>query len=591
MTRHLPLIKRDSLALLLFLAPVLAVVWPVVGDPGGTILGGNFVYGHLWTWDLITSRGIQLTTGATNYPDGGSMTLIGWSFILSVLVLRALGFGVVAAANLVVVLHLLLGCYLAYRLILHLSRHFSAAVVGGLGYGLCPFVLSLLWNGQYPKLVHGLLPLLILLLVRLADGRRWPVVALAPTLALLLASSPYQGIFGALVALLGGGWILAARNRYLTRRAALLRLTLAAALSVAAAAPFVHYWSVSGGTRGDQLLVPAGTGMDMTAMADFRASSWGWFDPRQTGQPSDNPYQWDVLHVHYLGYSGLVLAVLGFVLWLRRRREEGPALGPLFFMALGGVFTIVAYGPYWELGSLRVPLPMQWLWDAVPASRTFYATYRAAVVVSLAVAVLASLGLARVAARLGPWWGHGLCTAAGLAILAEALLVSPAPFPIKTCQVQVARVYRDLARTGDCGAVLVVPYQVHDESLIMEVHHFYQAVHRHPLVHGDLRTPLRRMGEFHNRLYEAVTGHAPPPGRRARPTEVRLHFRYVLLHEHLIRNRQRLPAVRAFLDSATRLLRAYPQEGIRLYETIPLVAGEGAPKYPRSEGLPGGRCL
>ena len=594
------LLLRDALALLLFLAPVLVVVWPVLGDPGGTVLGGSFVYGHLWSWELVSSHGIELSTRTINYPEGGVMTLIGWSFIGPLLALRALGFGVVAAANLLAALHLLAGCYLAYRLALRLTDRFAAAVVGGLGYGLCPLVLSLVWNGQYPKLVHGLLPLVILLLVRLADGKRWPLLALPPTLALLLASSPYLGIFGAVVALLAGIWLLARGRADVPRPRLAVLLAAAGALSLLAATPFFLYWgNSSGATGGEQLLAPAGTGMDITAMSDFRATLGGWFDPRPVGRPSLDPFQWDVVHVHYLGWVGLILALAGLVLVLRGRpktdrepgRQAGAAgLGAGFFLALGVVFVGVAQGPYAELGSLRIPLPMQWIWDAVPQSRALYATYRAAVVVSLALAMLASMGLSRLVANVKQSTGLALCAAAGLLVLGEALLVSPAPFPIKSSAVPSSRAYQDLASSGDCGAVLVVPYGVHDESLAMEVHRFHQTFHRHPLVHGVLKTRPRAMAAFHDRLYQAVTGHAPPPRRRARPGAPRLHFRYVLLHERLIRNRERLPGVRAFLDGAARLVRHYPAEGIRLYQTRQTGPSK-KPPYPRSAALPAGQCL
>ena len=586
-------LKRDALTLLLLLAPVLAVVWPVLGDPGGTVLGGSFVYGHLWSWELVASQGIQLTTQVINYPEGGAVTLIGWSFLLPVLALRALGLGVVAAANLVLGLHLLAGAYLAYRLALRLTHgSYAASVVGGAAYGFCPLVLSLVWNGQYPKLVHGLLPLALLMLVRLADGRRWPMLALGPTLALLLASSPYLGIFGAALALMGGAWILASRRRAIPLKDAALRLGLAGLLALVAAAPFFWYWSA--GASGQQLLAPAGTGMDVTAMADFRASLAGWFDPRLAADPSAEPHVWDVHHVHYIGWVGLALAALALVVAWRRRGRQDPApgapscLGTGFFVTAGVVFFVLAHGSHLDLGSTRLPLPMQWLWDAVPASRALYATYRAAVVVSLVVAMLGTLGLAWLTVRLGRRLGAVLCAAAGLLVLGEALLVSPAPFPIKVAAAPALEVYADLARRPGCGAVLVVPYGVHDESLAMDLHRFHQIQHRHPLAHGVLKTPRRRMAAFHDRLYRAITGHDPPPLRRARPGQPRLHFRYVLLHERLIKDRQRLPGVRAFLDRAARLVKAYPDQGVRLYETIP--AGQGA-AYPRAPGLPGGRCL
>lgn len=575
-------------ALLVFVVPLLLITWPALSSPADTVIGGSFIFGHMWSWDLVT-RGILeqgsllVNTYALNYPDGGSVTLIGWSYILPLTALRAVGCPLVLAVNLLMALHLLLGCYLAFRLALRLTGAWPESVVAGLAYGFCPYVLSLLWNGQQPKLVHGLLPLVLLLVLRVVESRRvWPLVACGAVLALTLASSPYHGMFGALLALAAGLWLLATRPAG-ERRRALGRLALAALCAAVATAPYFYYWIASQSDPAHPpLLVPAGELRDVYAMHDFNASLSGWFAPQATDPPLSDPHLWNVFHVHYLGWIAVAMALLALGLRLRGRgRGVGP-LGPGFFAAAGLGFLLLAHGPTLRLGSLSVPLPLRLLWEVAPVTQAFYITYRAVLVVSLALAVLGAMGLAAALKPLGLRLRGAVCAVAGCAIMAEALLVSPAPFPLKAHRFDIPRAYHDLARRDDCGAVLQVPYEAHNDNIAFELHLFHQSVHSRPLVHGDLKTKLHQLGAFHSGLFQAVTGRASAdaPPTTSRPA---LHFRYAVLHERMV-PAGRLPAVRAFLERGLRLVRAYPGEGVRLYETR--VDGP----YPRAPGLPR-RCL
>ena len=580
-------------ALALSGAAVALVTYPVLASPMDTVLGGTFSFGHLWAWEmfvrgLLDHGSLVIASDALNYPDGGRMTLIGASHLVPLIALRAVGVPLILATNLLTLLHLVLGCFLAQRLIQRLTNAWPESMVGGLLFGLCPYTLSLVSNGQLPKLSVALVPLALLLLIKIADARRArSAVACGLTLALIMASSPYTGVFCAVLLTVGGVWLLAKAGRQ-TWRPLAARLALAAGSALLASVPFIAYYLTSGADHGQSsLLMPAGELQETFGDYAFSASATGWFNPFQGWIPREDPALWDVFHLNYLGWAGLLLAA---PLLLPGRRWSTPAgsMGPGFFLLTALLFMVFAHGPALKLGGVTVPLPLGLLWDLVPPTKTLYVTYRAVGVVALALAVLAAGGLARLTAGRSTGVRVLACCAAAGLFLAETFFLSPSPAPVKSHRVVVPEVYRDLARAPGCGALLVLPYEAHDEALSFEPHRYYQIIHGKPLVHTVLGTPVRDMGRFHTELTQIILGQPPSEATEDQQTP-RLHFQYVVLRERLIKP-ENLEMVRAFLNLALHEIKRYPADRIRLYETKRSGGLGLAPVFPRDTRLPR-RCL
>jgi hypothetical protein len=164
----------------------------------------------------------------------------------------------------------------------------------------------------------------------------------------------------------------------------------------------------------------------------------------------------------YLGCTAILLGLVG----LRSLRPAGPEkpnrqrFAAQLFVALAVVFFALSLGGWRTVGHHRVLLPFYWLHE-VPGFAGIRVPVRFGVVVDLAVAGLAVLGLARIQRWLGP----RLFYAAPVPILligAAAILERVPPFrvvPLEHVEVgeQVPKVYRWLATDTAGDRVLELP--------------------------------------------------------------------------------------------------------------------------------------
>lgn len=561
-------------ACFIFLLLVLLTTWPAVFSMDKAVVGGNFAFGHIWNWDLIVqgllSQGKLITyTLGQCYPEGGSLTSIGWSFLLPLILMRALSLGLLLSVNLLLLVHLWLGFYLAYRLGRLLTENRAASMVGAIAYGLCPYALSLIWNGQYPKLSHGFLPLLLIFLIKTVETKKiWPVAGFGLVFALLLASSPYNGIFGAMLVVGASLYFLIVRRREMLR--VLGRLASAAVASLIASAPFLYYYVAMGGAN--PLHEPSNYPQMPHVPYDLEilqnATLFGWLLPGKEAIVHQTATQWHFLHVHYLGWFVVVAALLAFVPLRPSEKTAKPALGRGFFLLTGFFFFLLALGYELRLtpdDAGGTALPLFWLFGVMPSLEfTFTVPYRAAIGVSLCVAMLAALGLARVGAR----WTirtRGLVAAAiGIGIVLETSFVSPVPYPLPVREMTTPQVYRDLAASPDGGAVLEVPNEMHEMGEGANFYYiYYQVIHRHPLVIGELPGLKYKTNFFDYLLETALLGASETEIRHADGL-VLLPFRYLVLHESFIAP-DRKERVRSLLDDTLVLEKQYPEDGVRLY--------------------------
>ncbi len=586
-------IVREIAALGIFLALILFFTWPGVLSLSDHIIGGLFTLGHLWIWDLMVSGILEkgtLTTNtlAVNYPAGSSLNIIGWSYILLILISRLLGLGLIAAANLALMLHMLVACYFTYRLAIKLTGAWASSVVGGIAYGFSPYILSLVWNGQLPKLTHGLLPIIVLLIIKIATKPKvLPSVILGFVFVLLVASSPYNGIFGVMLALATGLYLLFRSKGAIEIKRVFLRLSRGAFFAVILTIPFIMFWLFA--KKYDEqkpVLAPSQVSFQQNpSLLSNNATLAGWFVPGKVEVNRNYPLRLPVFHVHYPGLLLILFAMLAFVFnkekdghdnkekdgtdfWEYRRE----ILKPGFFLATSVLFFITAHGYYLRpsqktIISPIIRLPLYWLYEIFPDIIAFSVTYRAAVGVSLCFAMLGAMGLGRIGRRFGKTTYYLLCLAAAFGILAEVWFLSPTPFPLPVNKVSVPQVYFDIKKTGAQGPVCEVPCaNSQSGNKSNEHYYFYQIYHKNPLV--PLRfypnTPGVTILRFE--LEKIILSTQGRKGIHPKLDPVFLPFRYLVSHEWEIPH-DRIPGLREYLKDSFDLVRAYPAEGIRLYET------------------------
>jgi len=566
----------------------LLFLWPAPPYLGAVIVGGDFMYPTLWTFDLATQgileRGAPpYQTQLLNYPEGGSLTFVGWSVILVIAALRALGASVLLGANVALVLHLVLGCYLAYRLALRATGRVPESMVGGLAFGLSPYVLSLVWNGQIEKLSHGFLPAIVLTVILYATDRRaWALPALGIAFGCVFATSPYNAIFGAYLAV-ATTLLLLIRGDRAARLATLRRAVTAAAVCFACCLPYLVYRRATAAADLEPLFrpvpVPQLPGVGWPSEVMNNATLLGWFLPGKGTWALGDAFQYPVLHVHYLGWACLALAA---VAWLWRSRGGIPRWLPLAATCTAIPAWLVAHGyclvvdPSTTPVPSEISLPLYWLSKLVPGVTAFGVPYRAVVVVSLCLAVLAAAGLAALGARLSLRGRIVLCAFAGVAIMAETLWLSPVPFPLPCRFAAPPQVYVDIAASDGCAAVLDVPNEAHGLGAGANLPFIYhQSSHGHPtllhLHYGPLHEP--RMTPFQRGLSRAC-GRTTARELRSDEDTTLLDFGFLVLHENRLSNPQ-LDAVRAYLGEHLTLVRRYPEDGVTLYTPIEADIGDG----------------
>jgi hypothetical protein len=349
-----------------------------------------------------------------------------------------------------------------WALVIRLTGSRAAALVAGVLYAFNPFRLGNL--DQVQLLTDYATPLAFLFLHRFQDGGRGrDLVALAAALAWQILCSAYLGAYLAPVlgvALLWGF----ARGR--PRRRPPARAWLAAAgVGFVMLAPFLLPYVELGATLGlhQHIVNSVALSLPLDALTCTRGCG-----------PLLGPV---------LG-AGMVLALAGVV------PGGGAARGVRSTYVLAALTALaLAIGPYVHRTAPAAeaapgflgPGPYLLLWHGVPGFDGLRAPTRAVALVHLALAVLAGVGVTRVAGALGT---PGRRRAAELVALAAAVVTALAMRPPLRVEPMPGRadappVYAALAADPAGGPVVELPMRLESDEYT-----YYSSFHRRPLVNG-----------------------------------------------------------------------------------------------------------
>ncbi|MCB9795001.1 MAG: hypothetical protein H6741_20060 [Alphaproteobacteria bacterium] len=498
--------------------------WPgpfadgALGHPYGDL--ADHYWGAWWIGERLLGGELPLHTALTHQPEGGALWHVDPIGGLITLLLRPLGFPL--AWNLLVVGHVLLAALVARAMALDLTGSLSGATAAGVLVGTSPYLLGLAHSGLTEYL--GLAPALGFTWALLAAmGRReqgrvhWLIAALL--LGLCTAQAFYYGAFGLLLGLClvpGRGW----GGRALT----LLKVGAVWALLAAPMLALVFSTLHAPDAAFSQEAAPGWSYASLPAtdlMSWLRPGAWYHPDTPAMGNPG-------ILHVNYVGWVALALALLGA---LRGGRALAPGAGLYGLFALGPVLS-------WDRAPVRVAgvlvlLPLALAYAPGSPFRFVHHPYRMVALWLPLLALLLAHGVAalpRLARPLVP-----------LLLALEALGASPAPWPLAVTPLPDPSPYESLDAPG---AVLDWPPDAstanrrylmaqvaHGRPIAAGVNHFLsERLRSDPLVSAllrDLQDPQRRA---RNRDVPA----RGPVLRPARPGESQLGalgFAYVVLHE------------------------------------------------------------
>ncbi len=463
--------KEHRLQFLILLGIALLVLWPLP-------LGQGYLGHHLsdmpdhvqgaWWWGAeINNLRLPLVTTITHLPAGQELWYVDPVGAAIAVILRPLGF--VWAYNLTLLVELMLCGVMLYRLTWRLFEQRGAALLAGTVGMSAPFLLGLAHSGltEYFGLFFPVLLLGDVLLALEGRKRAWLFAAIG--VALCAAQALYYGAFAALLMLC----MLVGPDPGTRAK----RLLPALGLGLLFAAPLG--WHVLSGVLGGGGAVDAATApgwqqatLPATDISLFLRPGDRYFpNTPAMGNPG-------VLHVHYLGWVALSLAVLGFV--------RHPALRPHRWGGL--VFAVFAMGPAlaWGghpvmLGDAPMSLPLAVLYR-LPFSpwSLVHHPYR----LTAFLVPLLAIGAAAAVSQLPRW----VAFVAMPLVLAESLFVSAAVWPLPVTPAEPPAVYAELPGPG--GVFDWPPDATQNRR-----YQIWQVAHERPVPYGVnvfLREPLMK---------------------------------------------------------------------------------------------------
>jgi hypothetical protein len=425
--------ERMALVLALVLAPIL-VTWPVLPAFTSALPAApdQEAAAHLWgLWAALeTGHPLILQTDLLAFPVGTPMVLVDPGN----LVWFALGgvLGPVAGYNAVV----LAGALLTAVAGAMLAREAGGdAALGAVLGAACPTALGHIGEGMTEGAGVGWVGVhLALLLAFRRDGRWWQGLLAAATGAAAWYTGPYNGVWAALL----GVGVAAGALPGLRQRAwrPLARIAGVGAAMVGLVAPLAHAILT--------IRPPAQPGSAARAGLP-RVHEWPdrFRGGLETGADLLDPLLPVLLTggeapVPHSAYLGLVL--VGIAAWaVARDRRRWP------WLAGAGAFALLSLGPWLYAGgrALRagdgvIPGPAAALMLLVPGLARVTRWYRAGAVAGLLLAGVASTASRRPGVRL----------ALGLAVLVDALLLSPLTWPLQRSPLPDTAPYAALSEPG-----------------------------------------------------------------------------------------------------------------------------------------------
>ncbi len=315
----------------------------------------------------------------------------------------------VVAWNVMVIAGLTLSAFSCFVLCRHITRNSLAAFIAGLAFGFNPWILERA-HGHYHFTHLWSLPMIVLGLLLVREGRRVGAGWLLTSAGLAAAAytNTYITLFaGTLVA----AFIIADAGAALLRRrrervvAALRRAGIVAGVFVVVLIPQAIVAVTQAGKIDDAL---AGTRSPLDIYT-YGARWWEWLVPSYRHPVfGDRSGGFLGARLHgsnlgetalYVGWSMILLAFVGVVVMLVRRRRGVPAWTAALGLTIVLAGLIVSLPAHVHVLGIRVPTPANVISVVAEPWRVYSRLFA---VVMLGVAILAAIGAVAVFRRVPP---------------------------------------------------------------------------------------------------------------------------------------------------------------------------------------------
>jgi hypothetical protein len=465
-----------------FAALAVGLTWPLALQVGDRFAGNRplDIWLHVWNlwwvrFALTTLRTTPFETRWIFYPDGVGLYLHTLTPLAGLLAAPITWrWGTIVAYNVTAIAGLALAGLATYALARRWTSRAGAAFAG-IAFAAAPWVLHQLRVGHLNLMNCGWLPLALLLLLRAADtGRvRDGLLAVAGLTAAALVDLQfvlYLAIAGVAVLierLATAGSVRAAARRGVTL--GLIALGFGLVLAPMAVNALVQGGTVTAADLAKYRAEQTEYAADLAGyvVPQLLHPLWGrevsaWLVAHPLGAPTESR----------VGLGWIVLALALVALAARRP-------GVWLWAGVGLAGALLSLGPWPQVGGqpLGVPGPFALLAD-VPLAGLLRTPARFAVLVALAAAILAGIGLDVVLAAARRRWSERAASAVALGLCA-LLLFEYLPVPFPNVAPPSPELAEQIATVAGDGAVLELPYLADDGPRL-----YYQTQHERPITSG-----------------------------------------------------------------------------------------------------------
>lgn len=477
-------LRRDGLAVLLYILATAAMTYPVAFKLGEDWLAKRDIDTYVKIWDQwwfgrLVSDGLSIDhTRDLFYPTGLDLTYhsVSWSIVALARLVAPL-LSETGAYNLTILGAVFLTAYGGYLLIRPMVEHRAAAWLGGAVYSFAPYHVA--HTGGHPDLVHlAPIPIAVLLFIRaLSDANLQAALGTAVMLAIAAFTGLYILDFALITLAPLFVYLALEQRRWRTERF----WTSVAVLGIAGAAALAPRLATV--LRSPDALASAIE--EKYEAADKQTDLLSFAIPSHFN-PIFAPYVGDIaarfkMNQKWPAYLGLVpLALtLSALTWKGRRRLTG------LWLAIGLLFVVLSLGPVLRFNGqvysdLTLPAAyVAWFPPIRAVARPDYFVLG----LLLPLAVCAARGFDRWLAALG----HHSRAKAALAIGVSLLLLFEywnGEYP--GMPASVSRFYTQLASEDGEFAIIDLPMGRENSKEYV----YFQTVHHRPIVEGlSARTP------------------------------------------------------------------------------------------------------
>ncbi len=518
---------------LLFLLITLAMTFPLITQMTTHFAGVNIdVWLNLWgNWWTGKALGEGLPFYHTDYilhPHGVSLYFHSFSHTNTFpRLLLEPWIGPLAAYNLTVMLDFVLLGLGVYLLVRELTGHGGAGVVSGLAATFAPYHV---WECVHPNIFSTqYIPLALWALVvtfrRRPDAapnsaqpwRRGMVVGIF--LALAAFSSWHQPIYA--VVILGPylAWQLVVRGRMWDKQVwpALLTAALIAGTLVGPVVLPLLREQLRAGYAEPEIAWVANTDALAWITPSFLHPLWG-AAVRPLYERFSAPNR-----PAFVGYTVLMLALLGMRRWWRERDEHG-------WLIISTLLALMlALGTNWAVNGEVILSDLPWYAPIIGFIRT---PVRLNLMLGQCLAILAGFGVTELLSRTAQPRRRGLV----VVLLSALLLFEFLAWPFPSTRAYVPPFYTQLAHeTGDF-AIVEAPLDRQSDKFYM----YWQTIHEKPMVNGHVSRPPASAFDFieGNMITRAFAQRVELLGRAGLGAALNelanANVRYILIHKRLL---------------------------------------------------------